>query len=202
MAALWGVVPAASAASDDVAVQCRARIKASDWQIAVKVCTQAIELNPGLAEAWIDRCQAQLALAKVSEAMADCRRAVELEPENSSAYLRLADVKAASMPVDYSGALEDYAKSIALNPRNGLAYNNRGVTRNSSKDYKGALADYDMAIELDPGDSRAYFNRGETLFLLGQRELACASFRQGRVLKPDFKPMSKDFDANYLKTCK
>lgn len=201
MAALRGVVPAASAASDDVAAQCRAGIKASDWQIAVKLCTQAIELNPKLTAAWIDRCQAQLALAKVSEAMADCRRAVELEPENSNAYLRLADVKAASEPVDYSGALEDYAKSIALNPRNGLAYNNRGVIRNSFKDYKGALADYNMAIELEPGESRAYINRGETLFLLGQRELACASFRQGRVLKPDFKPMPQDFDATYLKTC-
>ncbi|WP_233130182.1 tetratricopeptide repeat protein [Synechococcus sp. 1G10] len=194
-------MPAASAASDDVAAQCRAGIKASDWQIAVKLCTQAIELNPKLTAAWIDRCQAQLALAKVSEAMVDCRRAVELEPENSNAYLRLADVKAASVPVDYSGALEDYAKSIALNPRNGLAYNNRGVTRNSSKDYKGALADYNMAIELEPSDSRAYFNRGETLFLLGQRELACASFRQGRALKPDFKPMPQDFDATYLKSC-
>ncbi len=176
--------------------------KASDWQNAVKVCTQAIKLNPKLTAAWIDRCQAQLALAKLSEAMADCRRAVELEPENSNAYLRLADVKAASTPADYSSALEDYAKSIALNPRNGMAYNNRGVTRNSLKDYKGALADYNMAIELEPSDSRAYLNRGETLFLLGQRELACANFRQGRALKPDFKPMSQDFDATYLRTCR
>ena len=59
-----------------------------------------------------------------------------------------------------------------------------------------------MAIELEPSDSRAYLNRGETLFLLGQRELACANFRQGRALKPDFKPMSQDLDATYLKTCR
>ncbi|MCP9801504.1 tetratricopeptide repeat protein [Synechococcus sp. RedBA-s] len=213
----WGVVPEASSASglgpspvlaqgepsaiDDLAARCRARIKASDWQGAVQACSLAIEKTPTLTTLWIDRCQAHLELAKVSAALADCQQAIKLDPDNSEAYLRLADVKAASVPVDYRSVLDDYAKAIRLDPKNAAAYNNRGVTRNSLKDYRGALADYNKAIELDSGDALYSFNRGETLFLLGQRDLACSSFRQGQALKPDFKLISPDFDATYLKAC-
>lgn len=197
----WGGMPAASAATDDLAAQCSARIKVSDWQGAVEVCSQAIERNPTLTTAWIDRCQAQLELTRVSAALADCKQAIQLEPDNSEAYLRLADVKAASSPLDYRGVLEDYDKSIVLDPGNPTAYNNRGVTRNSLKDYRGALADYNKAIELDPGNALYYFNRGETLFLKGQRELGCTSFRQGHELNPDFSLTTPDFDTAYLQSC-
>ncbi len=197
----WGGVAAASEAMDDAAGQCRERIKVSDWQGAVLACSRAIEKDPKLTTAWIDRCQAQLELARLGEAMADCRRAVQLDPRNSEAYLRLADVKAASNPLDDRSVLEDYDKSIILDPRNATAYNNRGVTRNSLKNYMGALDDYNKAIELDPGNSLYYFNRGETLFLKGQRELGCSSFRQGHDLKPDFTLTTPDFDSAYLKFC-
>ncbi|HHG2225278.1 MULTISPECIES: tetratricopeptide repeat protein [unclassified Synechococcus] len=213
----WGVVPPASRASglgfssalamgnptamDDAAAQCRAMIQVSDWQAAVEACSQAIERNPKLTTAWIDRCQAQLELTRLSGALADCKQAIRLESDNSEAYLRLADVKAAVTPVNYPSVLEDYGKAIALDPKNATAYNNRGVTRNSLKDYPGALADYDKAIELNPNDALYYFNRGETLFLKGQRELGCSSFRQGHDLKPDFSLTTPDFDAAYLQSC-
>lgn len=213
----WGVAPPASRASDlgsssalakenpasmdDAAARCRAQIQVADWQGAVEACSQAIEKNPKLTTAWIDRCQAQLELTRVSAALADCKQAIQLEPDNSEAYLRLGDVKAAVTPVNYPSVLEDYDKSIVLDPGNPTAYNNRGVTRNSLKDYKGALADYNKAIELDSGNALYYFNRGETLFLKGQRELGCSSFRQGHDLKPDFSLTTPDFDATYLQFC-
>ncbi|MCT0219315.1 hypothetical protein KQ304_09950 [Synechococcus sp. CS-1329] len=56
----WGGVPAASAAMVHLAAACRARIKAFDWQGAVQLCSQAIEKDPKLTAAWIDRCQASL----------------------------------------------------------------------------------------------------------------------------------------------
>jgi tetratricopeptide (TPR) repeat protein len=82
--------------------------------------------------------------------MADRRQAIQLEPENSEAYLRLADVKAMSTPVDYPSALETCAKFIELDPKDGSAYSNRGVARHALNDYSGGLADYNRAIEWSP----------------------------------------------------
>ena len=119
----------------------------------------------------------------LSEALADCQQAIKLEPDNSEAYL----------------LLDDYATAITTDPKNAMAYNNRGVAPHSLKDYRGALADHNIAIELAPTNALHDFNRGETLFLQGQRDLACSSFRQGQALKPDFELISPDFDATYLK---
>ncbi|MCT0219316.1 hypothetical protein KQ304_09955 [Synechococcus sp. CS-1329] len=55
---------------------------------------------------------------------------------------------------------------------------------------------------MEPAEVLTYCNRGETLFLLGQSQLPCASFRQGRALKPGFIPLPGDFDAAYLKACR
>lgn len=149
----------------------------------MQLCSQAIEKDPKLTAAWIDRCQARLELSRLSEAMADCRQAIQLDPGNSEASLRLADVKAVSTPVDYPSVLETYAKSIELDPKNGTAYHNCGVTRHALKDYSGALADYNRAIDLEPAE-------------------VLASFNHGRALKPGFIPLSEDFDAADLKACR
>jgi tetratricopeptide (TPR) repeat protein len=198
-----GLLPAASATpiTDEVAARCSAQVKAADWPGALLSCSEAIEKDPKLIPAWINRCQAQLELAQLDQAMADCRQAIQLDPGNSEAYLRLADVKAATTPVDYPSVLQDYDKAIILDPRNATAYNNRGVTRNLLKNYRGALDDYNKAIEINPNDPLYYFNRGETLFLLGERERGCSSFRQGHDLNPTFTLKAPDFDAAYLKAC-
>lgn len=213
----WGLVPAAVRAGELVpnatmarsdsagipaeAALCRERINSSDWQGAVQACSQAIKINPKFATAWIDRCRAQRELNQLNQAMSDCLQAIQLEPDHSDAYLRLADVKGALKPVDYSNVLEHYGKAIELDPKNATAYNNRGVTRQSLQDYKGALDDYNKAIELVPGEALYYFNRGEILFLQGRRELGCSSFRQGRALNTDFNLNTPDFDSTYIKVC-
>ena len=51
---------------------------------------------------------------------------------------------------DKEGALEDYTKAIALNPKNAEAYTSRGVLRQEMGDKEGALADYTKAIALNP----------------------------------------------------
>jgi tetratricopeptide (TPR) repeat protein len=62
---------------------------------------------------------------------------------------------------NYQGALANYNQAIALDPKNSLAYINRGLLKNEKlNDVPGALADYNQAISLDPKNSDAYYNRG------------------------------------------
>jgi tetratricopeptide (TPR) repeat protein len=62
---------------------------------------------------------------------------------------------------DYRGAILDYDRAIALNPRFADVYYQRGNTKFLGiKDYRGALLDFDRAIEIDPGFANAYLGRG------------------------------------------
>jgi tetratricopeptide (TPR) repeat protein len=66
---------------------------------------------------------------------------------------------------DYQGALEDYNQAIALNPKDGENYRNRGQVKHYRfNDPKGALADYNRAILLNSNDSPSYYLRGKLKF--------------------------------------
>jgi tetratricopeptide (TPR) repeat protein len=62
---------------------------------------------------------------------------------------------------DYQGAVADYDKAIALNPKCGGYYCNRGDAEFWLKMVTEAQADYNKSIELDPHNAQAYFNRGK-----------------------------------------
>jgi tetratricopeptide (TPR) repeat protein len=62
---------------------------------------------------------------------------------------------------DFRGALADFNRAIAINPKYVGAYNNRGLLRSQQLgDPQGALADYNQALKIDPQDAIVYNNRG------------------------------------------
>ena len=61
---------------------------------------------------------------------------------------------------DLDGALADYDKALALEPRLADAYNNRANIKLQKGDPDGAIGDYSKAIELKPRSVETYFNRG------------------------------------------
>ncbi len=56
---------------------------------------------------------------------------------------------------DHDGAIQDYNKSIALNPKFAACYFNRGNSLLIKKDYDGAISDYQTAIKLKPDYRKA-----------------------------------------------
>jgi tetratricopeptide (TPR) repeat protein len=60
----------------------------------------------------------------------------------------------------YRAAIENYARAIAQDPKNPLAYYNRGIALTYLHKYQAAIADYTRAIELKPDFAEAYKNRG------------------------------------------
>jgi tetratricopeptide (TPR) repeat protein len=59
---------------------------------------------------------------------------------------------------DYLGALDDYNKSLQINPISAATYNNRGIARSKIGDKQGAMEDLRKAIEffIREGDSQWY----------------------------------------------
>ncbi|MFC2066753.1 tetratricopeptide repeat protein [Chloroflexota bacterium] len=60
----------------------------------------------------------------------------------------------------YDEAIEEYTKSIELDPKLALAYVNRAKAYNEKGQYDLAIVDCNKAIELDPKLDVAYGNRG------------------------------------------
>ncbi|XP_039123513.1 LOW QUALITY PROTEIN: protein SGT1 homolog [Dioscorea cayenensis subsp. rotundata] len=59
-----------------------------EFDLAVDLYTQALDMDPNNADLFADRAQANIKLQNYTEAVADANRAIELNPSMSKAYLR------------------------------------------------------------------------------------------------------------------
>ena len=91
-----------------------------------------------------------LNLNKPEKALTDFNRAIDLEPGRAGGYLGRAN--ALNTLQHYREALQDYDKTIELDPGPGLAnaYVNRAVAYSHLGENKKAIADYEKGLELDP----------------------------------------------------
>jgi tetratricopeptide (TPR) repeat protein len=85
---------------------------------------------------------------------------------------------------DYPGALRDYNRVIAMNPKYAFAYNNRANLRFQQNDPKGAMADYNRAIALKPSFANAYNNRGSLKYQLRDTSGAITDYNRAISLDP------------------
>jgi tetratricopeptide (TPR) repeat protein len=81
-------------------------------------------------------------------------------------------------------AIDDYDEAIRINPKDAVAYFNRGTTYHSLNKKKRAIEDYDQAIRLNPEYADAYHNRGTTYRVLGQFRRAIEDYDQAIHLNP------------------
>ena len=86
---------------------------------------------------------------------------------------------------DFRLALDEYDKSLLLDPQYQDAYNNRGLAYYELGQYQSARWDYDEAIRLDSHESRTYYNRGLLYYKLGQYERAIEDYDEAIRLTPD-----------------
>ena len=89
----------------------------------------------------------------------------------------------------HNEAVECYTKAIELDPKNAVAYNNRGVSYKIKGEYDKAIIDHSKVIELNPEIAEAYYNRGITYKEKGEYDKAIADFNKAIELDPK----NKDF---------
>lgn len=76
----------------------------------------------------------------------------------------------------YGEAIEEFNRSIELDPNNPIPYYMRGYVYARLAMYREAILDFNKAIELDPDDSDAFYNRGNMYRQLGKNESAIADY--------------------------
>ena len=75
---------------------------------------------------------------------------------------------------------------IEIQPRNFVAYYNRGNFRLSVGDSDSAIKDYDRTIDIFPLHSQAYFNRGKIILDRGNPEKALPDLNRALSINPNF----------------
>jgi predicted O-linked N-acetylglucosamine transferase (SPINDLY family) len=85
---------------------------------------------------------------------------------------------------DFEAAADFIGRSIALEPKNPMAFYNRGNALRELKRLDEALLSFDQAVAMMPAHVEAWTNRGTVLQELGCSAEALASFDQALALTP------------------
>jgi tetratricopeptide (TPR) repeat protein len=88
---------------------------------------------------------------------------------------------------DLDGAVADFNRAIALDPRSAWAYLGRGAVLGEQGKLDEAITDFDRAVELDPEFALAYANRGLARLRRGEDYIAKKDFRICLELDPKLK---------------
>lgn len=82
-------------------------------------------------------------------------------------------------------ALNDYRKSLELEPKNTSPHLYRGVIHEQFRDYEKARQEYQEALKIDPRLSAAYNNIGNTFSQQGEYDKAVAAYTKAIEVDPN-----------------
>ena len=138
------------------------------YKAAIKHYTDALQLNPDLAEIYHNRGTLQNLLGQPERAIADWDAALARSPDFTEAYFNRAAAK--TTLGDFEGGIADCSTAIESNPDAAPAYYNRAQARMELKQYTEGIKDYDKALSIGLSDTDsygAYYNRALAKYLLG-----------------------------------
>jgi tetratricopeptide (TPR) repeat protein len=129
------------------------------YKSAIQANDRAVELDPKLTPAFLERANARYQLKHYQEAIKDFDRVLELDPENSGAYH---DRGLAKFNLEeYRPASFDFGEAIRLRTPDDLnlwaMYENRADCYIKMGEYRNAIADLTKAIELQLRDQGFLF---------------------------------------------
>ncbi len=127
---------------------------------SISVLTQAIEIEPKFAEAYINRGLAYYHLAQYKEAIADFTQTIMLKQYTADAYASRGDVYRSVY--DVTNAISDYTASIKRSKNAGVL-SKRGRCYLKTGNFDEAISDYSEVVEHRP-TAIAYYNRGRAYF--------------------------------------
>lgn len=150
---------------------------------AIKLCDQAIALQPTTATGYDYRSTVYHRMQEYALALEDAEKALEYDPENAS-YYHSRGVTLYEMG-RYEEALKDDNKAIEYEPENARYYHSRAVTLHALKRYEEAMQDRDKAVAYDPENAHFYNQRGVTLHAMGRYEEALCDKNKAIEYAPD-----------------
>ncbi len=144
-----------------------------DLAKAVKSFSDAIEINPGMGEAYFRRGVAFYYLQEYQLAAGDFEQAASINFDNPRSNLWLGRTYAKMG--DYFRAVRAYSAAVAVSDRYVDAYVGRGLANMRLGEFKNAITDFNEALRLRPTTARLYYYRAQAFQKLGERDQAARS---------------------------
>jgi lipoprotein NlpI len=163
--------------------RCGWRWAKQDADRALADCNEAIGIDSGRADAYINRGNVYLSKGDTERALSDFNEAIKRDPRSAWAYNARGEIY--KNKGDAGRAMADFSEAIRLNPDYAMAYGLRGQLYKSGGDFEHARADLNQSIRLDPNDATAHFIRGTVAYLLGDNPAALADFSASLKIDPN-----------------
>jgi len=157
---------------------------------AIQELTEAIRLDPNLAEAYAYRARAYNGKSDYDRALSDANKSIQLNPRLAMGYFMRG--YAYGNRKDYDRAIADYTEAIKFDPNYVNAYSNRGLAYYNKKDYDRAIADFTDMIRLDPNNANAYYNRGVVYTDKKEYDRAVAEYEAALKIDPNHSNAQKN----------
>jgi len=162
--------------------RCGWRWAKQDPDRALADCNEAIGIDSGRADAYINRGNVYLSKGDAAHALSDFNEAIKRDPRSAWAYSARGEIY--RNQGDAAHAMADFSEAIRLNPDYGMAYGLRGQLYKSAGDFEHARADLSQSIRFDPNDASALFVRGTVSYLMGNNPAALADFNASLKIDP------------------
>jgi len=160
---------------------------------AIKLLRQAVEIDPGYADAWSGLSLSYLIqsgksheflLKNEAPTLDAANRALAADPDNAPAHARIANV-AQSWHNDLATSAKHLERAVALGPNNTDVIDEAGNLNLSLGRIEQATAFHAYAARLDPMSAYAHFHLGQDYLSAGRVDEAIDSARVATSLSPN-----------------
>lgn len=157
---------------------------------------KALELNPDLAAARLDRGLAMYQLRRYADALREFKTALQINPQLDDAHINMANSLFALKHFDE--AITEFRAALRLNPNDPIGHSNLARVLYAHQQYAEAMAESKEAMRLNPMSTAARNNLGLALCALKQCEQAVNEYREALKINPNYAEAERNMgDAMY-----
>ncbi|MCD6508401.1 tetratricopeptide repeat protein [Candidatus Poribacteria bacterium] len=163
------------------------------YREAVRSFRKAVELNPNLAEAYLNMAFCLQKTRKIEEAIKALEQALKVKPDFVEArynlgtlYLRLGR---------YPEAIGELEKVVKARPYMAEARHNLGIALYHMNRYVEASTQFEETVKMRPKWAEAHYNLGLTWLRLNMKEKAISEFRETLRLDPAYRKAAEALES-------
>lgn len=154
------------------------KVGLKDLEGALNDYNSAIGINPDNQHNYWERASVYRKLSKKEEAKKDMKKFSDIR----KSYVLNKKVNKKIDSGNYQGAIELCNEMLLINPRDKIAYCNRGISKDELGKHHEAIIDFNKAIQLDSKFAFAYFNRGFSKNALEDYDGSCEDWEKALEL--------------------
>lgn len=169
---LWYPAAARADERDDLFERARAAVNQQDWDLAIQLNGQLLQLDPKLSGAYVNLAQAYLNKKEYDTAIGCCNTALTLNPSPNNEAAAYGNRAAAYFEKgDFNHADADFKLAVQANPNDATVWRRLGHLALRKDDQETAINYLKKAVEISPNFPMAYGDLAWILATCPKKEL-------------------------------